>query len=253
MTRAVVSCTWDDVPHLSAKAKADLLASIPPHLRDARSKGVPALGSGAIYPVAEADLLEDPFELPPYWPRAYGLDVGWNRTAAAWGAWDRETDTLHVYAEHYVGQAEPALHAAAIRAKGLWVPGVIDPAARGRAQHDGTQLLARYADQGLNLSIADNGVESGIFEVWTRMTSGRLRIWRTCQNLVGELRLYRRDERGRVVKEHDHLMDALRYLCVSGLAVAQVPPDAARRMAQQLHGASHGPRAASSYDPFSAL
>jgi phage terminase large subunit-like protein len=43
----VVQATWDDVPHLSAEAKAELLASIPPYQREARSKGVPQLGSGA--------------------------------------------------------------------------------------------------------------------------------------------------------------------------------------------------------------
>ena len=231
MTRHVTTCTWDDVPHLTEKAKADLLASFPPHMRDARSKGIPSIGAGAIYPVSEEAYLEEPIELPVFWPRVYGLDVGWNRTAAIWLAYDRDTDTAHAYAEHYVGQADPAVHAAAIRARGDWMPGVIDPASRGRSQHDGQQLWQRYCDLGLHLTMADNAVEAGLFDVLQRLSTGRLRIFNTLRHTLGELRIYRRDERGRVVKQNDHLMDALRYGVMSGLAVARCRPDAVQVMA----------------------
>ena len=43
-------------------------------------------------------------------------------------------------------------------------------------------------------------------------------------NWLSEFRLYRRDEKGNVVKENDHLMDATRYLVVSGLQVATTEP-----------------------------
>lgn len=46
--RFVCTATWDDCAHLSETAKKELWDSIPPHQRDARAKGVPALGSGAI-------------------------------------------------------------------------------------------------------------------------------------------------------------------------------------------------------------
>src|SRR6201986_4312528 len=118
MTKTVITATWDDVPHLTAAQKADQLASYPPYQRDARSKGIPQLGSGAIYPVPESEIVVDPFELPLDLPRGYGLDVGWNRTAAVWGAHDRDTDAVYLWSEHYRGQAEPSVHAAAIRARG---------------------------------------------------------------------------------------------------------------------------------------
>ena len=213
----VIMATWDDVPHLTKAVKEKLWASIPPHQREARSKGIPSLGSGAIYPVSENDVFVPDFELPNHWPRSYGLDVGWNRTAAVWGAHDRETDTLYVYSEHYRGQAEPSIHAEAIKARGDWIPGVIDPASRGRTQTDGEQLLKIYKQLGLNVDTAFNGVEAGIFEVWQRMSTGRLKIFKSCQNALAEFRLYRRNEKGAIVKESDHLMDALRYLVMSGM------------------------------------
>jgi len=149
MSKRVVSATWDDVPHLSAEQKAELWGSIPPYQRDARAKGIPQLGSGAIYPVPESEIVVDPFELPLHWPRGYGLDVGWNRTVAVWGAHDRDTDMVWLWSEHYRGQAEPSVHAAAIRARGEWMQGAVDPAARGRGQRDGEQLLQNYVDLGL--------------------------------------------------------------------------------------------------------
>ena len=220
-----------------------MMRELPPHQRDARSKGVPTLGSGAIYPVPEDDIVVDPFRVPVFWPRAYGFDVGWNRTAAIWGAHDRDNDIVYLYAEHYRGQAEPSIHADAIKAKGEWVPGVIDPASRGRAQRDGEQLLQNYLEIGLRLSLAENGVEAGIFDVWQRLSTGRLKVFRTLQNWLGEYRLYRRDDKGAVVKTNDHLMDATRYLIVSGIGVACVDPNAVRAMGGRVGGV------VSDYDP----
>lgn len=222
--RFVLTLGFDDAPHLSEESKAKLLAAFPPHERDARSKGKPQLGSGAIYPVPETEIVVDDFQIPDHWPRAYGMDVGWNKTAAPWGAWDRESDVVYIYAEHYRGQAEPAIHTQAIQARGDWIPGSIDPASRGRAQQDGNQLLQMYIDLGLKLEVADNSVETGIYEVWTRLSTGRLKVFKSCSNWLAEFRLYRRDDKGRIVKTNDHIMDATRYLIMSGLARAKTKP-----------------------------
>lgn len=220
----VVMATWDDVPHLSATVKAELLASIPPFQRDARSKGIPQLGSGAIYPIPESDIVVPDFAIPAHWPRAYGLDVGWNKTAAVWGAIDREDSTVYLYSGHYKGHAEPVVHASAINNRGKWIPGVIDPASRGRSQKDGEQLLQAYKDLGLDVAEALNGVETGLHRVWERMSGGRLKVFASMQDWLGEYRMYRRDDKGHVVKANDHLMDATRYLIVSGLDRACVAP-----------------------------
>lgn len=216
--------TWSDVPHITPEMQASLLASIPAYQRDARTKGIPQLGSGAIYPVPESEITVDPFELPRHWRRSYGMDVGWNRTAVVWGAIDPETDTAYITHEHYRGQDEPASHAAAVRARGEWMMGAIDPAARGRAQKDGVQLVQQYRDLGLVLVEADNAVEAGIFDVFTRLTTGRLKVFRTCQHWLSEFRLYRRDDKGHIVKANDHLMDATRYWVRTGLALAATEP-----------------------------
>jgi hypothetical protein len=109
------------------------------------------------------------------------------------------------------------------------MPGVIDPASRGRTQIDGQQLFNRYKGLGLDITVANNAVETGLYDVWQRMSSGRLKVFRSCVNWVNEFRLYRRDDKGRVVKENDHLMDATRYMVVSGVQRAKNPLNRMKR------------------------
>jgi phage terminase large subunit-like protein len=215
----MVNATWDDAPHLTQKAKDELFAALPPFQRDARSKGIPALGAGSVYPVSDEELLIDPFKIPIHWRKAYGMDVGWNNTAVCWIAHDPDTDVIYVIEDYKKGQVEPAVHASAIKAKGN-IPGFIDPASAGSNQKDGEKLIELYKAQGLNLRPADNTVEAGIFDIYERMTTGRLKIFRNCQELITEKRLYRRDEKGKIFKQNDHILDALRYVVRSGLQYA---------------------------------
>jgi hypothetical protein len=249
MSRFTILASWEDAPHLSEEAKAELEAAYLPHERDARTKGIPSLGAGAIYPVPESDIVCDPFELPAWYRQVYGLDVGWNRTAAVWGALDYESDILYFYSEHYRGQAEPAIHAQAIKARGAWIPGVVDPAARGRSPKDGTELLRVYQELGLTTLVpANNAVEAGIYEVWARLSCGKLKVFSTLQNWLAEFRIYRRNEKGAIVKENDHLMDASRYLVMSGLGRAAAKPsnlwtsqDLPKPLRQQSHEFTYNP------------
>jgi hypothetical protein len=224
MSKIALFVSWEDVPHLTKEQKASILASIPPWQRDSRTRGVPQLGAGAIYQVAESEVVVQPFPIPDFWPRCFALDVGWNRTAAIWLAKNPDTNQVFAYNEYYRGQAEPSVHAAAIKARGHWIPGVIDPAARGRSQIDGKKLFDMYMDLGLELTKADNSREAGIYQVWELLSQGQLKIFSTCVNTLSEYRLYRRDEKGNIVKKNDHLMDALRYGVMSGLALAVPMP-----------------------------
>lgn len=223
---------WDDAPHLSEQAKADMLAETPEYLRAARSKGDPSMGEGAIYTMPIEELLVDPFPIPSFWPRAYAFDPSWNRTAALWGAWDPADDCLYLYSEHLRGNAEPMVHAAAIKSRGEWMHGVIDPASEslGNAAN-GEKFLSMYQEEGLHLSLADNAVETGIAKVDQRQRSGRLKVFRNLKHYQAERRLYRRqrpknDPLGnpKIVKRDDDLMDCERYLVASGRAVAKPKP-----------------------------
>lgn len=237
MSRFLITADWENnAPHLTPEARADLFSSIPPYQKDARTRGIPQLGAGIIYPIPEDDVIYDTIKIEPHWPRGYGMDVGWNRTAALFDAKNPDTGIVYRYAEYYRGEVEPEVHAAALRrlcalrADGRpsapWIPGRIDPAARGRQQADGEKLLKMYREliYGLEdpligqqmLKPANNAVETGIYAEWMALSQGRLKVWRGCKNWLAERRLYRRDEKGRIVKKFDHAMDAGRYRTASG-------------------------------------
>jgi hypothetical protein len=224
-SRYLVQCGWDGVPHLDEKTKRELLDSTPEYLRDARSKGEPTMGSGVIYPIPIGDIEVKPFAIPYGWKKAYALDVGWNRTACLWGAQNPVDGTLYLYSEHYKGQQLPVVHAAAIKARGEWIRGAIDPAAKGSSQKDGKQLKAEYQSLGLILTDANNELEAGLVACWQALALGQIKIFATLQSFKAEYRVYQRDEHGKIVDgQADHLMDCMRYLWRTWPRVATLPP-----------------------------
>jgi phage terminase large subunit-like protein len=222
--RFAVQVGWDDIPHLSKKEKAELLLSIPKHQRDARTKGFPTLGAGAVYTYSEGDLVCEPFKIPPYYWGGYGMDVGWRATAAVFIRYDSDNQTYYVVDEYKAGESSPPDHAAAIKARSKFMWGAIDPASRGRNQIDGRNLLTEYRDLDLKLFPAKNAVEAGLHRIQMLMSTGCLKIFPHCTKLLAELRKYSRDENGKIRKQDDHLLDALRYVLFTDKAMKPCQP-----------------------------
>jgi phage terminase large subunit-like protein len=221
-SKYLIQATWDDAPHLTKAQKDKLFAALPPHQREARSKGIPQLGSGAIYPILESSIVVDDFPIPDHWHRAYALDVGWKKTACLWGATNPTSNITYLYSEYYQGMAEPVIHAEGIKARGIWIPGVIDSAAHGRSQEDGKQLFNIYTGLGLDIVNANKSVESGLYKVWQMLSTNQIKVFGSLVNFLSEFRIYRRDENGKIIK--DKLMDCIRYLIMSGLDRAIAKP-----------------------------
>ena len=216
--RAVIRMTIEDAEHYTPERRAQIIASYPPHEREARTKGVPSLGSGRIFPVEESEITCPPMAIPKHWPQITGIDFGWDHPfAASRIAWDRDNDVIYVVAEYRQREASPIIHSAAIRPWGDWIP-VAWP--HDGLQHDkgsGEQLAAQYRAQGLNLTPeratfddGTNGVEAGVSDMLQRMQTGRWKVFSTCQSWLEEFRLYHRDD-GKIVKERDDLISSSRY------------------------------------------
>jgi phage terminase large subunit-like protein len=223
--KAVVRASWADAPHLAEEEKNRLQKTLRPHEVQARMEGTPSLGSGRIFPVEESQITVPRFEIPPHYRRAFGLDFGWtNPTAAIWGAYDNDTDTLFLTDVYQRSELAPAEHAAALQTRGRWIPGVCDPAGQAAGAADGRSLMEIYASHGVVLTRAENSVEAGLMQVLERLHDGRLKVFDDLLPWLEEYRLYRRDKKGRVVKKNDHLMDATRYLVMSGITLACTRP-----------------------------
>lgn len=218
MSKAIIQAGWNDVPHLDENTKRELSESFPVHEREARMNGVPVLGSGQVFPVSEESITCAPFPLPAHWPRIVGLDFGWDHpAAAAWLAWDRDTDTLYLYDTFRVRETSVAMQAPLIAARGKWMP-VAWP--HDGLQHDkgsGEQLADQYRKLGVNMlperatfEDGSNGVEAGISALLVRMQTGRFKVFSTCGDWLEEFRLYHR-KNGLIVKLRDDLQSAVRY------------------------------------------
>ena len=209
--------TIDDAAHYTPEQRASIVASYPAHEREARSKGIPTMGSGRIFPVSDESILCDPFPIPKHWAEIGGLDFGWDHpTAAARIAWDRDNDRYYVVSDYRVREATPVIHAAALKAWGDWLPwawphdGLNDTAA-------GKNLSEQYRAQGLNLlndratfEDGSNSVEAGVLMMLDLMQTDRFKVFSTCGAMMDEIRLYHRKD-GKIVKERDDVISAARY------------------------------------------
>jgi len=111
MSRHVTFMTIDDAAHYSPAERAAIVAAYPAHEREARAKGIPVLGSGRIFPVAEELIACEPFRLPRYWPRLGALDFGWDHPSAAVElAWDTEAAVIYVTNTHQPSQDVRGMH-----------------------------------------------------------------------------------------------------------------------------------------------
>jgi len=215
-SRKVINCTWDDVPHLTAKWKKGALANVPTYMRSTVSKGMPTLGVGAVYPIPESSFVIEPLEtIPSHWPRAFGFDGGWHNTAVTWGAFDRDTATWYLYDEHKAGELVIPVHAAAINSRGKWIPGIGD--VRLANVTDGEKMIDEYHDAGCPIMGANKpGKEARIEKVRQGLMTGKIKVYSTLRKWLEEYRMFHYDDKGQIKKVNDHLMDSTCHLVDEG-------------------------------------
>lgn len=230
MTRAVTRMTIDDAEHYSPEDRAAIIASYPPHEREARINGIPSMGSGRVFPVPEEEIKCAPIAIPDHWGQINGMDFGWDHPFAAVNiAWDRDADVIYVTKEYAQRETTPVNHAAAIRPWGEWIPCAWPHDGMQHDKGSGVPLKEQYAKQNLNMLAekatfedGSNGVEAGVMEMLDRMQTGRWKVFSTCEGWFKEFRLYHRVD-GLIVKERDDRICAARYAMMMR-RFAQVKP-----------------------------
>ena len=226
----LIQATWDDAPHKTKDIRNQILSALPPHERKMREMGIPQLGSGLVFPIAEDDIICEHFEIPDYFPRICAIDFGWDHpTACVWVAWDRDSDIVYVYDSYAMRQETVPVHASAIKSRGFWIPVVYPMDGRQADKGSGKSLAVQYREEGVNLlrehftnppqtgmkeGSGGNSVEAGVMEMLTRFQTKRLKIFENQGKLMEELRMYHRKE-GKIVPMNDDVISALRYAVMS--------------------------------------
>ena len=87
-----------------------------------------------------------------------------------------------------------------------------------KGRQDSVQQKVHYEKAGFKMLSAHatwpeggNSVESGLYAINDLMRKGKFKIFRGLVPLLEEFRQYHRDDKGRIVKVRDDLLDAMRY------------------------------------------
>lgn len=181
------------------------------------------------YPVIENKT--DKYGIPLSWERVISLDHGLrNPTAVLFGAIDPKTGELVIYNEYYVRERTLPEHAKHIKPlvqeiqAGLLRFMVADPAIKQRSADviNGKSVQTHYGEHGLFFQTGNNDLDYGLAKVNSYIFRGRIKIYKTCVNLIEELLGYvypeldmdnaseNQDEKP--IKANDHACDSLRYM-----------------------------------------
>lgn len=221
-----IGATWDEAPHLAKETRERYSLTYQDYEVDARTKGVPMLGSGGVYPVPDEQIKCDPFPIPDHYRRIAGIDFGIDHpTAVAWLAYDADADIVYVTDCHKQRGETPSYHSQAIKSRGVWIPVSWPHDGMSRDKGSGIPLAQQYRSLGVNMlgepaswstdmqvsrEAKPQSRETGNIEILDRMRSGRFKVFSHLSEWFQEKRLLHRKE-GRIVAIDDDLESATRY------------------------------------------
>lgn len=210
---------WDDAPHLTDKTKAELLAAFPSHQRDMRTKGVPMLGHGRIYDMAEEDITCPSFEIPSHWFVIDGMDFGWDHPQAQVQlVEDRDNGMFYVTRAWKQRLAKPSDAWSSTKSWSENAPTAWPADGLMHEKGSAKQQKSYYEEEGFNMlpehaqwPDGGNGVEAGLNEIRNHMLNGKFKVFAGLRAFFDEFLQYHRDANGNIAKVHDDVLDAVRY------------------------------------------
>ena len=227
----MLSAGWNDAPHITKEVAAQILASLPPHEREMREKGIPMVGSGLVFPVPEDKLSIEPFAIPDHWRRISGIDFGFDH-ATAWVelAYNPEDDIVYVIKSVKINQTVIPEIARILKGHdadkipvawphdGLKHDSYSGRTVRDMYEQEGIRMLpdkfTNPPSPGMPEGSGGIGKEAGIAHILARMETDRFKVFNTCDEWWKEYRMYHR-KNGKIVDKNDDLMSATRYAALS--------------------------------------
>ena len=245
-----MGATWDDCPHFQdPKVRKREEAKIPERLRKLRTKGIPVMGSGLIYPYTDEEIMCEPFEIPRFWPRIKSIDFGIKHGFALGShAWDRENDVWYLYRAEKKSDLNIATMASMINAKDKWIP-VAWPhdlnkrdAKSGKAwkeilsnpPYDCNMLPMVFSNPSDEFNKQDGGqaVWPGIYSIRQWIEEGRFKVFNNLSEWFDEKSFYHEGDNGKIVEVNDDLMDMTRYGFQMRRFATTPPKPATKRVAR---------------------
>lgn len=183
--------------------------------------------TGLVWPeFSEKDHMIEPFDIPDWYDTFGCIDTAVSGTTAALKMAVDENGNLVICDEYY--EQNKRVSEVVSKLKDWKVKSwFIDPASSAKNQvKEGNiySLHDEYRDYGIYARHAENDVNAGINRVAEFLKSKKIKIFRTCKNLLEEISQYHWSEERETVsgvtvpkpyKEFDHAVDCLRYLVMT--------------------------------------
>lgn len=219
--------TWDDNPFISEEAKNSMKASMSPEELRSREFGEFLDFGGRVYTEFDEQVnVIEPFDVPAEWQDTISIDPGLkNPLSAHWYCCDYDGN-IYVVAEHYQSEKDISYHSEQIKRisdqlnwhRGFdgMIEAIIDSAANQTTLASQRSVTDLFLDYGIAVNPQVNkDMFSGIQRVKSYLKNAngvsRLFIFKTCTNLIRELKTYHWGNSDVPVKKDDHSLDELRY------------------------------------------
>ena len=218
---------WGDNPFLDAEEVKELSASLSQDQLESRKYGRFKSGTGLVYPEFDENVhVIEPFEVPLDWQDVLSIDPGLNNPLSAhWYAVDFDGN-VYAVAEHYEAGKDILYHSEKIKeiSKRLnWhtdgqgrIQALIDSAANQRTLASNKSVTELFYDYGI---LANPKVNKDLFSGIQRVkqylnvnsSHPKLYVFKSCVNLIRELKSYWWGDGDTPKKYDDHCLDELRY------------------------------------------
>ena len=221
---------WIDAPHITDEKRERMLEQYPAHQRDMRTKGIPMLGHGRIFDLAEEFISVDPFPIPDHWYVIGGMDFGWDHPQAQVQlVEDRDNGVFyltHCWKASKVS-ANDAWGAVKSWQQNIPIAWPHDGLQNEKGRDDAVQQKVHYSNAGFKMTpehathppivkagkshTGGNSVEHGLYEINDLMRKGQFKVFSSCRDYFNEFNQYHRDQKGKIAKVMDDIIDAKRY------------------------------------------
>ncbi|MBR7091266.1 MAG: terminase family protein [Clostridia bacterium] len=227
----VVEMEWADNPYLKQSEIEQMAKTLGESELESRRYGKFGVDCGLVYKEFDPNVhIIEPFNVPYEWYDKISIDPGLNNpTSCHWYAVDYDSN-VYVIAEHYEAQQNVDYHSRMIKAKceelkwprrnGEYIEALIDPAANQRTLASAKSVSELFYDNGILVNTKVNkDLFSGISRVKSYLKNGKgevkLYIFKTCVNMIREIKSYWWGNADAPIKKDDHAMDDLRYYIMS--------------------------------------
>lgn len=220
---------WEDNPYLDKGEIEAMCKSVSASDQLSRRYGKFSTGEGLVYPEFDQSVhVVDPFDIPKEWQATISIDPGLtNPTCALFFAVDFD-GVIYAVDEHFEAGVSIDTHVAkifAIADKLNWkrdgkgrLYALIDSAANQHTLACQKSVAELFSEKGILVNTAVNkDLYSGIQRIKSlfEQKPPRIYIFKTCSNLIREIKSYWWGSGDRPKKEDDHALDALRYFVMS--------------------------------------